>query len=134
MMVDYLSSQPDWAGYQVSTKKGSGPRDSARVIAQKINRHHSAVAREITRNGWKVFGEDGTEQLLYNAHNAAVSTAQRIVGPISARLEDAFNDDESMRIPDEALYSALHIQGKGSLRAELEGVMKTKDVLIRGRK
>ena len=25
MVVDYLSSQPDWAGYQVSTKKGSGP-------------------------------------------------------------------------------------------------------------
>ncbi|CAB0616695.1 hypothetical protein CIP107555_02033 [Corynebacterium diphtheriae] len=24
-MVGYLSSQPDWAGYQVSTKKGSGP-------------------------------------------------------------------------------------------------------------
>ena len=25
MMVDYLSSQPDWTGYQVSTKRGSGP-------------------------------------------------------------------------------------------------------------
>ena len=25
MVVDYLSSQPDWAGYQVSTKPGSGP-------------------------------------------------------------------------------------------------------------
>ena len=25
MMVDYLSSQLDWAGYQVSTKWGSGP-------------------------------------------------------------------------------------------------------------
>ena len=27
MVVDYLSSQPDWAGYQVSTKQGSGPFD-----------------------------------------------------------------------------------------------------------
>ncbi|GEA42241.1 hypothetical protein Cst04h_04110 [Corynebacterium striatum] len=25
MVVDYLSSQPNRAGYQVSTKKGSGP-------------------------------------------------------------------------------------------------------------
>ncbi|MDK8477229.1 MULTISPECIES: hypothetical protein, partial [unclassified Corynebacterium] len=25
MVVDYLSSQLDWAGYQVSTKWGSGP-------------------------------------------------------------------------------------------------------------
>ncbi|MBC6795973.1 hypothetical protein CRD15_09875 [Corynebacterium sp. LK28] len=24
-MVDYISSQPDWAGYQVSTFRGSGP-------------------------------------------------------------------------------------------------------------
>ena len=31
MVVDYLSSQPDWAGYQVSTKKGSGP--SAHLIS-----------------------------------------------------------------------------------------------------
>ena len=32
-----------------------------------------------------------------------------------------------MRISHEAIYSALYIQGKGSLRAELEEVMKTKD-------
>ena len=25
MVVDYLSFQPDWVGYQVSTKQGSGP-------------------------------------------------------------------------------------------------------------
>ncbi|MGJ4139602.1 IS30 family transposase, partial [Corynebacterium evansiae] len=53
-------------------------------------------------------------------------------GRISAWLEHAFSDDESMRISHEAIYSALYIQGKGSLRAELEEVMKTKDVLIRG--
>lgn len=29
-----------------------------------------------------------------------------------------------MRISHEAIYSALYIQGKGSLRAELEEVMK----------
>ena len=39
-----------------------------------------------------------------------------------------------MRISHEAIYSALYIQGKGSLRAELEAVMKTQDVLIRGGK
>ncbi len=27
MVVDYLSSQPDWAGYQVSTKKGGQVRE-----------------------------------------------------------------------------------------------------------
>ncbi|MBD0856492.1 hypothetical protein CKF72_03900 [Corynebacterium striatum] len=144
---------------RVAIEAGCRVGDSARAIAQKINRHHSVVAREITRNGWKIVDEDGTEQLRYNAHNAAVSTAGRMVRPklrkldesptlrgvvvdclarrwspgrISAWLEHAFSDDESMRISHEAIYSALYIQGKGSLRAELEEVMKTKDVLIRG--
>ncbi|WP_284796471.1 IS3 family transposase [Corynebacterium rhinophilum] len=31
MVVDYLSSQPDWAGYQVSTKQGSGPSKYAEL-------------------------------------------------------------------------------------------------------
>ena len=32
-MVVYLSSQPDWAGYQVSTKRGSGPFKVWMVVA-----------------------------------------------------------------------------------------------------
>ena len=35
-MVDYLSSQPDWAGYQVSTKKGSGPSAAAGELGLAI--------------------------------------------------------------------------------------------------
>ena len=33
MVVDYLSSQPDWAGYPVSTKWGSGPTNPLAVYA-----------------------------------------------------------------------------------------------------
>lgn len=66
---------------RVAIEAGCRVGDSARAIAQKINRHHSVVAREITRNGWKIVDEDGTEQLRYNAHNAAVSTAGRMVRP-----------------------------------------------------
>ncbi|MFW9143080.1 hypothetical protein [Corynebacterium striatum] len=32
MVVDYLSSQPNRAGYQVSTKQGSGPLITANVL------------------------------------------------------------------------------------------------------
>ena len=36
MVVDYLSSQPNRAGYQVSTKQGSGPTTKAtRLIAER---------------------------------------------------------------------------------------------------
>ncbi|MFS0019347.1 integrase core domain-containing protein, partial [Corynebacterium striatum] len=33
MVVDYLSSQPNRAGYQVSTKQGSGPN----ALAENVN-------------------------------------------------------------------------------------------------
>ena len=35
MMVDYLSSQLDWAGYQVSTKWGSGPNRPTSLLRQR---------------------------------------------------------------------------------------------------
>lgn len=35
MMIDYLSSRPDWAVYQVSTKQGSGPS----LARQSTNTH-----------------------------------------------------------------------------------------------
>ena len=38
MVVDYLSYQPNRAGYQVSTKQGSGPRrHSALVMATFVD-------------------------------------------------------------------------------------------------
>jgi len=37
MVVDYLSSQPNRAGYQVSTKQGSGPREAAKIGRQIID-------------------------------------------------------------------------------------------------
>ncbi|CQD16498.1 hypothetical protein U2A404270045 [Corynebacterium striatum] len=39
MVVDYLSSQPNRAGYQVSTKRGSGP--SIWRIALAVHRDNS---------------------------------------------------------------------------------------------
>ena len=37
MMVDYLSSQPDWAGYQMSTKKGDGSASSSLLVAPRVD-------------------------------------------------------------------------------------------------
>ena len=134
---------------------------SARQIATLLGRHHSVISREIARNGWEVVGEDGEVTVYYNARRAGVGAKARAHRPkvhklddnpalravvvaclarrwspgrISVWLQHAFADDETMRISHEAIYSALYIQGKGSLRAELEAVMKTQDVLIRGGK
>ena len=135
---------------------------SARQIATLLGRHHSVISREIARNGWEIIDDDSGEiKMFYNARRAHTSAQARACRPKVRKLDDnpvlravvveclarrwspgrisvwlrhVFADDESMRISHEAIYSALYIQGKGSLRAELEAVMKTQDVLIRGGK
>jgi IS30 family transposase len=44
---------------------------------------------------------------------------------ISGRLEVDFPEDESMRISHEAIYQALCVQGRGALRRELTGCLRT---------
>ena len=146
---------------RLTIQHGCSQGRSARQIATLLGRHHSVISREIARNGWEVAGDDGEVKVYYNARRAGVGAKARACRPkvrklddnpqlravvvaclarrwspgrISVWLKHAFADDETMRISHEAIYSALYIQGKGSLRAELEAVMKTQDVLIRGGK
>lgn len=146
---------------RLEIQHGCSQGRSARQIAALLGRHHSVITREIARNGWEVAGDDGEVTVYYNARRADVGAKARALRPkmrkldtnqvlrdvvvgclarrwspgrISAWLVHNFADDETMRISHEAIYSALYIQGKGSLRAELEAVMKTQDVLIRGGK
>jgi IS30 family transposase len=44
---------------------------------------------------------------------------------IANRLKADFPDDESMRISHEAIYQALYIQGRGALKRELVGCLRT---------
>ncbi|MFM0610301.1 IS30 family transposase, partial [Paraburkholderia sediminicola] len=44
---------------------------------------------------------------------------------IANRLKTDFPDDESMRISHEAIYQALYIQGRGALKRELVGCLRT---------
>ena len=146
---------------RLTIQHGCNQGMSARQIATLLGRHHSVISRKIARNGWEVPAEDGEATVYYNARQAGLGAKARAHRPkvrklddnpalravvvtclarrwspgrISVWLQHAFADDESMRISHEAIYSALYIQGKGSLRAELEAVMKTQDVLIRGGK
>lgn len=147
---------------RLTIQNGCSQGLSARQIATLLRRHHSVISREIARNGWEIIDDDGGEvKVFYNARRAHTGAKARACRPkvrklddnpvlravvvaclarrwspgrISVWLQHAFADDETMRISHEAIYSALYIQGKGSLRAELEAVMKTQDVLIRGGK
>ncbi|WP_285530242.1 IS30 family transposase [Streptomyces lavendulae] len=44
---------------------------------------------------------------------------------IAGRLRADFPDDDSMRISHEAIYQALYIQGRGALKRELVGCLRT---------
>jgi IS30 family transposase len=44
---------------------------------------------------------------------------------IASRLEVEFPDDESMRISHEAIYQALHVEGRGALKRELVTCLRT---------
>lgn len=44
---------------------------------------------------------------------------------IAGRLRTDFPDDDSMRISHEAIYQALYIQGRGALKRELVGCLRT---------
>jgi len=111
---------------------------SMREIAREIGVSHTTVAREVRRNACP----DGRYR-AGRAQRAAEASARRprprrvessprlrayvaarlaerwSPRQISARLVSEFPDDPEMRLSHEAIYQALYVQGRGSLRQEL---------------
>ena len=72
-MVDYLSSQLDWAGYQVSTKQGSGPEDLAKIIFDRDGRLPTLISSQSAAAYWVEtlpdrVGADSLVSRLNNGH------------------------------------------------------------------
>jgi len=111
---------------------------SLREIAREIGVSHTTVAREVARNR----GADGayraraaqrrSEEAARRPRERRVESSQRLRAyvvarlaerwsprQISARLVAEFPGDEGMRLSHEAIYQALYVQGRGSLRQEL---------------
>lgn len=132
---------------------------SAREIGRQIGRHHTVVKREIERNGITSVDPDGSVTTYYNVERAEELTAKRKRRPkprkidvylplrqevldglarrwspkrIERRLRSCYPDDGTMHISHESIYSAIYIQGAGSLRKELEDYIKDQQALIRG--
>nr|WP_051031304.1 MULTISPECIES: IS30 family transposase [Enorma] len=110
-----------------------------REIARELGVSHSTVSRELARNA----RPDGR----YDAGHAGRRARERASRPragrlerlprlraevvrrlalrwspeqVSASLRRDFPDDEEMRVSHETIYRALYVQGRGSLRGELE--------------
>ena len=72
-MVDYLSSQPNRAGYQVSTKKGSGPLSHKGVTVLVITHAVSEVESCLTHLGimdkGRLIANGTVNQVMQNVQN-----------------------------------------------------------------
>ena len=111
---------------------------SARFIGALLGRHHSAVSREIDRNGGRVGYRAVDAQARCEAtglrpkrrkletsaelHDAVNDGLGRRWSPkqISARLREDYPDDESMRVSHETVYECLYLQARGELRTQLK--------------
>ena len=111
---------------------------SARFIGALLGRHHSAVSREIDRNGGRDEYRAVDAQRRCEEHRARpkerrleASTAlhdavndglRQMWSPrqISRRLREDYPDDESMRVSHETVYECLYLQARGELRTQLK--------------
>ncbi|MGW9419764.1 IS30 family transposase [Cellulosimicrobium funkei] len=121
---------------------------SARAIAAELGRNHSTISREIRRNGTV----DPRGKRHYRPHAAQTRADARRPRPkparirlnpelrvriqelltqkwspeqISRRLKRDFPDRPELHVCHETIYQALYVQGRGALRRELAGALRS---------
>jgi IS30 family transposase len=110
---------------------------SYRWIGRLLNRDHSVVSREVTRNGGRsayrgISAQQRAEEqrtrpkprlLEANTrlHDAVRDRLEQKWSPkqISKRLCQDFPDDDTMRVSHETIYQCLYLQARGELRTQL---------------
>ena len=126
---------------------------SMRKIAAELGRSPSTISREIARNG---YARDGEYRPYAAEHKAIARRARPRAGKIGAcpRLREAIQgmlderlspeqiagrlrrdhpEDPEYRVSHETIYQALYVQGRGELRRELSGALRTGRAARRGR-
>lgn len=121
----------DRAYIAAMSSQGCGPSE----IALKVGVHRTTVARELARCAEGAY--DPREAHLDARRRARRPKARKLEEgrlrghvasklallwsprQISMRLREEFPDEEGMRVSHEAIYQALYVQGKGSLRQEV---------------
>ena len=110
---------------------------SYRSIGQLLNRNHSVVSREVTRNGGRSAyraipaqrradenrARSKPRLLETNTalHDAVNSGLELKWSPrqISKRLRQDFPQDDTMHVSHETIYESLYLQARGELRTQL---------------
>ena len=132
---------------------------SMRSIAAELGRSPSTVSREIARNAH--VGDRGyPSDWAYRPYAADLKARARRARPrvgriaecarlraavqamlderlspeqIAARLRRDHPEDPELRVSHETIYQALYVQGRGELRRELSGALRTGRAVRRGR-
>ena len=121
----------------IADRRRAGP--GVREMTRELGVSHSTVSRELARNAMPDGRYDAGYAGRRARERASRSRAGRlgrdprlraeVVGhlalrwspaQVSASLRRDFPDDEEMRVSHETIYRALYVQGRGSLREELE--------------
>lgn len=106
------------------------------AIAARIGVHRTTVSRELARCGGRAYDPRRAQLEAYNLsrrpkarkldsdpalRREVVARLGRFFSPreVAESLKRDFPGDGSMRISHEAIYQAIYVQGKGSLRQEL---------------
>lgn len=121
---------------------------SARAIAAELGRDHSTISREIRRNGTvdlrgKHHYRPHAAQRRADARRPRPKPAKIVLNPelrarvqdlldqrwspeqISRRLKRDFPDRPELHVCHETIYQALYVQGRGQLRRELAGALRS---------
>jgi IS30 family transposase len=126
---------------------------SCRVIAARLRRAPSTVCRELARNSGAggryraTIAQQRADERAARPKPAKLAVngrlrelvARRLVlrwspEQISAMLAAEFAGEPEMRVSHETIYQSLYVQGRGALRRELAGCLRTGRALRRPRR
>lgn len=176
MIARQLNRSQDWIRRLVSTAGGVRPRArrrssrelrfdereeisrgiaagaSFRVIAGKLHRAPSTVAREVIRNGGrKSYRAEGAERVCWRRHRRpkpgkfeySPQLLARVVEllrldwspqQVSRRLKMDYPGQAEMQVSHETIYISLFVQSRGSLRKELTRHLRSRRTFRRPRR
>lgn len=130
---------------RIEIRRGLDRGGSYHQIGETLSppRHKSTVCREVNANGgkvdyaptaahrraWTLARRSKPTKLGTNPMLCAkvVAGLKRLWSPaqIAAKLGEAFGEDSSMTVSHETIYKSLYVQGRGELRTELTGCLRT---------
>jgi len=123
------------------------------VIAARLGRHPSSIGREVRRNADSrgqyraLVAQARAEERARRPKTARLAADPRLRGwvqaglekrwspeQVSAALRREFPDEPEMRVSHETIYQSIYVQGRGALRRELAGSLRTGRALRRPRR